>query len=83
MQTNPHGTAMPRARRTLSATLTALLVACLLSWAGSSPVSAAAGDGSVSDPHIVYVGRWDTGSGAAAVPAWTGASLQTASPGPR
>jgi lysophospholipase L1-like esterase len=79
MQTIPYGITVRRARRTLSAALTALLVACLLSWAGgSSPAAAAAGDGSVSDPNIVYVGRWDTSAGTAAVPAWTGAYLQTA-----
>ncbi|WP_234311816.1 GDSL-type esterase/lipase family protein [Streptomyces griseus] len=39
---------------------------------------AAPGDGSVSDPDIVYVGRWDTSAGTAAVPSWTGAYFQTA-----
>ncbi|MDN0198760.1 GDSL-type esterase/lipase family protein [Streptomyces sp. S.PNR 29] len=78
MQTTPHDAPSLRARRTLPAVLTAVLVACLLSLTGHSPARAAAGDGSVSDPNIVYVGRWDTGSGTAAVPGWTGAYLQTA-----
>lgn len=54
------------------------LVACLLSWAGSgSPTGAAPGDGSVSDPNIVYAGRWDTTSGTAATTHWSGAYPQT------
>ena len=74
MQTTPHH------RRTLSALLTTALVACLLSlsWAGAAPARAAAGDGSVTDPNIVYVGRWDTSSGTSAVPQWSGAYLRTA-----
>ncbi|KUM69866.1 GDSL-type esterase/lipase family protein [Streptomyces curacoi] len=79
MQITPHDLIAPRrARRGLPALLTAVLVACLLSWMGSSPAQAAPGDGSVSDPNIVYVGRWDTSSGTAAVPHWSGAYLQTA-----
>jgi lysophospholipase L1-like esterase len=77
MQTTPHETTVRRARRALPVRLTAVLVACLLSWAGGSPAQAAPGDGSVSDPNIAYVGRWDTSSGTAAVPGWTGAYLQT------
>ncbi|WP_033319745.1 GDSL-type esterase/lipase family protein [Streptomyces yerevanensis] len=79
MQTTPHPRALcRRARRALQAVLTVALVACLLSWAGSgSPAGAAPGDGSVSDPNIVYVGRWDTSSGTAATPHWSGAYLQT------
>ncbi|GGX00683.1 GDSL-type esterase/lipase family protein [Streptomyces lomondensis] len=73
MQTSPH----PSLRRALPALLTAVLLACLLSFKGGSPARAAAGDGSVSDPNITYVGRWDTSSGTAAVPQWTGAYLQT------
>ncbi|GHD28832.1 hypothetical protein GCM10010313_69990 [Streptomyces violarus] len=73
MQTSPH----PSPRRALPALLTAVLLACLLSWASGSPAQAAPGDGSVSDPNIAYVGRWDTSSGTAAVPNWTGAYLQT------
>ncbi|MFH9063199.1 GDSL-type esterase/lipase family protein [Streptomyces coeruleorubidus] len=73
MQTSPH----PSARRALPALLTTVLLACLLSLAGGSPARAAVGDGSVSDPNIAYVGRWDTSSGTAAVPNWTGAYLQT------
>ncbi|WP_086563966.1 GDSL-type esterase/lipase family protein [Streptomyces africanus] len=73
MQTSPH----PFPRRALPALLTAALLACLLSLAGGSPARAAAGDGSVSDPNIAYVGRWDTSSGTAAVPNWTGGYLQT------
>ncbi|MFK4188032.1 GDSL-type esterase/lipase family protein [Streptomyces sparsogenes] len=38
----------------------------------------ALGNGSVTDPNISYVGRWDVGSGTAAVPNWTGGYLQTA-----
>ncbi|TPQ23170.1 GDSL-type esterase/lipase family protein [Streptomyces sporangiiformans] len=78
MQTTPHWRAPHRhLRRALQAVLTAALVACLLSWTGGAPAHAAPGDGSVSDPNIVYVGRWDTGSGTAAVPGWTGAYLRT------
>ncbi|MFE9643442.1 GDSL-type esterase/lipase family protein [Streptomyces sp. NPDC006365] len=79
MQTTPHLRLLCRqARRALPALLTAALVACLLSWAGGgSPAQAAPGDGSVSDPNIVYVGRWDTSSGTAATPHWSGAYLQT------
>ncbi|WSQ13930.1 GDSL-type esterase/lipase family protein [Streptomyces sp. NBC_01231] len=77
MQTSPHDAPLRRARRVIPAVLTAVLVACLLSWAGGSPAQAALGDGSVSDPNIAYVGRWDTGSDTAAVPGWTGAYLQT------
>ncbi|MDQ0746775.1 lysophospholipase L1-like esterase [Streptomyces africanus] len=73
MQTSPH----PFPRRALPALLTAALLACLLSLAGGSPARAATGDGSVSDPNIAYVGRWDTSSGTAAVPNWTGGYLQT------
>ncbi|MER6711688.1 GDSL-type esterase/lipase family protein [Streptomyces sp. NPDC006129] len=73
MQTSP----LPSPRRVLPALLTAVLLACLLSWTGGSPAHAAAGDGSVSDPNITYVGRWDVSSGTAAVPHWTGAYVQT------
>ncbi|MEU1784603.1 GDSL-type esterase/lipase family protein [Streptomyces sparsogenes] len=38
----------------------------------------ALGNGSVTDPNISYVGRWDVSSGTAAVPNWTGGYLQTA-----
>lgn len=78
MPTTPHDVPLRHVRRTLPAVLTAVLLACLLSWAGGSPARAAPGDGSVSDPNIVYVGRWDTTSSTAAVPGWTGAYLQTA-----
>ncbi|MFF6804888.1 hypothetical protein [Streptomyces sp. NPDC012616] len=74
----PHATSLRRLARALPALVTAVLVACLLSWTGNSPAQAAPGDGSVSDPNIVYVGRWDTSAGTAAVPSWTGAYLQTA-----
>ncbi|MGO4424440.1 hydrolase, partial [Streptomyces sp. MCAF7] len=37
----------------------------------------ALGNGSVTDPNISYVGRWDVSSGTAAVPNWTGGYLQT------
>ncbi|WLW57357.1 GDSL-type esterase/lipase family protein [Streptomyces sp. YU58] len=77
MQITPHHLSSHHVRRTLPALLTVVLLACLLSLTGGSPARAAAGDGSVSDPNIVYVGRWDTGSGTAAVPGWTGAYLQT------
>ncbi|WP_338894457.1 GDSL-type esterase/lipase family protein [Streptomyces sp. TG1A-60] len=66
-----------RAGRGLAAALTAVLLACLLSLAGTTPAHAAPGDGSVSDPNIVYVGRWDTGSGTTAVANWTGGYVQT------
>ncbi|WP_030614128.1 GDSL-type esterase/lipase family protein [Streptomyces fulvoviolaceus] len=78
MPTTPHDVPLRHVRRTLPAVLTAVLLACLLSWAGGSPAQAAPADGSVSDPNIVYVGRWDTTSSTAAVPGWTGAYLQTA-----
>ncbi|MFJ8048291.1 hypothetical protein [Streptomyces luteogriseus] len=78
MQTTPHVTSLRRLARGLPALVTAVLVACLLSWTGSSPAQAAPGDGSASDPNIVYVGRWDTSAGTAAVLSWTGAYLQTA-----
>ncbi|MGW2378779.1 GDSL-type esterase/lipase family protein [Streptomyces sp. NPDC001658] len=77
MQITPHTPSSHHVRRTLPALLTVVLLACLLSLTGGSPARAAAGDGSVSDPNIVYVGRWDTGSGTTAVPGWTGAYLQT------
>jgi lysophospholipase L1-like esterase len=78
VQTTPHLRGpRHRARRALPAVLIATLVACLLSWTGGGSAHAAPGDGSVSDPNIVYVGRWDTASGTAAVPGWTGAYLQT------
>ncbi|MEW2399292.1 GDSL-type esterase/lipase family protein [Streptomyces sp. NPDC046862] len=81
MQTSPHQEfrpARPRpSGRGVAALLTAVLVACLLSLAGASRAHAAAGDGSVSDPNIAYVGRWDTGSGTTAVANWTGAYVQT------
>lgn len=73
MQISPHTSV----RRALPALVAAVLMACLLSWAGGSAAQAAPGDGSVSDPNIAYVGRWDTSSGSAAVPNWTGAYLQT------
>jgi lysophospholipase L1-like esterase len=46
--------------------------------AGAGAVPAAVGDGSPTDPNIVYVGRWDTTSSTLFVPSWTGAYLQTA-----
>ncbi|UUU26857.1 SGNH/GDSL hydrolase family protein [Streptomyces sp. DSM 40750] len=73
MQTSPH---ISR-RQGLAAVLTAVLVACLLSLTAVTPAHAAPGDGSVSDPNIAYVGRWDTGSGTTAVANWTGAYVQT------
>ncbi|MFD8380946.1 GDSL-type esterase/lipase family protein [Streptomyces sp. NPDC059679] len=42
------------------------------------PAATALGNGSVTDPNISYVGRWDVSSGTAAVPNWTGGYLQTA-----
>src|SRR5690242_16379689 len=38
---------------------------------------AATGDGTPSDPNIAFVGRWDTTSTTAYVPAWAGAYLTT------
>lgn len=73
MQTSPHRSG----RRGLAAVLTAVLVACLVSLAGITHAHAAPGDGSVSDPNIAYVGRWDTSSGTTAVANWTGAYVQT------
>jgi lysophospholipase L1-like esterase len=78
MSTAPHRTMARLPVRLLQALLAAVLAAALLSWAGHSQVHAAPGDGSVSDPNISYVGRWDTSSGTAAVPHWTGGYLQTA-----
>jgi lysophospholipase L1-like esterase len=67
------------ARGALKAVLVTVLAAALLPWvAGRSPASGVSGDGSVRDPNIVYVGRWDAGSGTAAVPNWAGSYLQTA-----
>ncbi|WP_319052595.1 SGNH/GDSL hydrolase family protein [Streptomyces europaeiscabiei] len=73
MQTSPHRSR----RRGLAAVLTAVLVACLVSLAGITHAHAAPGDGSVLDPNIAYVGRWDTSSGTTAVANWTGAYVQT------
>lgn len=72
MHTSPH-----RSARSLAAALTAVLLACLLSLTVAGRAHAAPGDGSVSDPNIAYVGRWDTGSGTTAVANWTGAYVQT------
>ncbi|MEV0640859.1 GDSL-type esterase/lipase family protein [Streptomyces sp. NPDC050619] len=82
MQTSPHPVRpRPSGTRTsgrgLAAVLTAVLVACLLSLTGIPRAHAAPGDGSVSDPNIAYVGRWDTSSGTTAVANWTGAYVQT------
>nr|WP_236056141.1 GDSL-type esterase/lipase family protein [Streptomyces sabulosicollis] len=44
----------------------------------STARAAALGNGSVTDPNIVYTGRWDLGSATAAIPNWTGGYLQTA-----
>ncbi|MEK8170954.1 hypothetical protein NKH77_19455 [Streptomyces sp. M19] len=46
--------------------------------AGAGAGAAVRGDGSVTDPNIAYVGRWDTSDPTAAVPNWTGAYLWTA-----
>lgn len=46
-------------------------------WPAITHAHAAPGDGSVSDPNIAYVGRWDTSSGTTAVANWTGAYVQT------
>ncbi|MBD9723986.1 GDSL-type esterase/lipase family protein [Streptomyces caniscabiei] len=73
MLTFPHRSG----RGGVAAVLTAVLLACLLSLAGATQAQAAPGDGSVSDPNIVYVGRWDTGSGTTAVANWTGAYVRT------
>ncbi|BBC30308.1 Aromatic ring-opening dioxygenase LigA [Streptomyces graminofaciens] len=78
MQTSPHPARSHASGRGLATALTAVLVACLLSLTGVTRANAAPGDGSVSDPHIAYVGRWDTSSGTTAVANWTGAYLQTA-----
>ncbi|MFJ6592326.1 GDSL-type esterase/lipase family protein [Streptomyces violaceusniger] len=45
---------------------------------GTTARAATLGNGSVTDPNIVYTGRWDLGSATAAVPNWTGGYLQTA-----
>nr|WP_223864557.1 GDSL-type esterase/lipase family protein [Streptomyces sp. 5-10] len=59
--------------------MTASLCALGLSLGVTSAARAAAlGNGSVTDPNIVYTGRWDLGSATAAVPNWTGGYLQTA-----
>ncbi|MBZ3905828.1 GDSL-type esterase/lipase family protein [Streptomyces griseiscabiei] len=76
MLTSPHRSGR-RGGRALAAVLTTALVVCLLSLAGVTRAHAAPGDGSVSDPNIVYVGRWDTGSGTTAVANWTGAYIRT------
>ncbi|MFJ9586171.1 GDSL-type esterase/lipase family protein [Streptomyces acidicola] len=81
MQTSPHQ-ARPRTPgrgplAVLTAVLTTVLIAGVLSLAGMTRAHAAPGDGSVSDPNIGYVGRWDTSSGSTAVANWTGAYVQT------
>ncbi|TMU90156.1 hydrolase [Streptomyces sp. DASNCL29] len=66
-------------RRLLALIMTASLCALGLSLGVTSTARAAAlGNGSVTDPNIVYTGRWDLGSAGAAVPNWTGGYLQTA-----
>ncbi|WP_243982667.1 GDSL-type esterase/lipase family protein [Streptomyces sp. NEAU-YJ-81] len=57
--------------------MTATLCALGLSL-GTTARAATLGNGSVTDPNIVYTGRWDLGSATAAVPNWTGGYLQTA-----
>ncbi|MFT9471443.1 GDSL-type esterase/lipase family protein [Streptomyces sp. 11-1-2] len=57
--------------------MTATLCALGLSL-GTAARAATPGNGSVTDPNIVYTGRWDLGSATAAVPNWTGGYLQTA-----
>ncbi|MEV6126321.1 GDSL-type esterase/lipase family protein [Streptomyces violaceusniger] len=57
--------------------MTASLCALGLSL-GTTARAATLGNGSVTDPNIVYTGRWDLGSATAAVPNWTGGYLQTA-----
>ena len=55
-----------------------LLVALVLAFAIGRPVAhAATGDGSPSDPNIVFTGRWDTGTSTAYTPYWAGAYLTT------
>ncbi|MBA6435197.1 hydrolase [Streptomyces sp. GMR22] len=66
-------------RRLFTLVMTASLCALGLSLGVTSTARAAAlGNGSVTDPNIVYTGRWDLGSATAAVPNWTGGYLQTA-----
>ncbi|WP_055548876.1 GDSL-type esterase/lipase family protein [Streptomyces sp. NBRC 110028] len=57
---------------------TLLLLGLSLSTAHAAAPTSALGNGSVTDPNIVYTGRWDLGSATAAVPNWTGGYLQTA-----
>ncbi|MBO3681057.1 hydrolase [Streptomyces sp. NEAU-YJ-81] len=64
-------------RRLLLVVMTATLCALGLSL-GTTARAATLGNGSVTDPNIVYTGRWDLGSATAAVPNWTGGYLQTA-----
>ncbi|ASQ97940.1 hydrolase [Streptomyces sp. 11-1-2] len=64
-------------RRLLLIVMTATLCALGLSL-GTAARAATPGNGSVTDPNIVYTGRWDLGSATAAVPNWTGGYLQTA-----
>ncbi|WFE57498.1 cellulose binding domain-containing protein [Micromonospora sp. WMMD712] len=52
----------------------AMLAATLL---GLPPARAATGDGSPTDPNIVFVGRWDRSNSTAYVPNWAGAYLRT------
>ncbi|GAA2304648.1 hypothetical protein SVIO_084370 [Streptomyces violaceusniger] len=66
-------------RRLFILVMIASLFALGLSLGVTSAARAAAlGNGSVTDPNIVYTGRWDLGSATAAVPNWTGGYLQTA-----
>jgi hypothetical protein len=54
-------------KRTVRATVIVAMVVAVLAEvaAAAPPVSATTGDGSVSDPNVRYVGRWDTSSGTA------------------
>jgi lysophospholipase L1-like esterase len=55
----------------------AMLAAALAQLVATAPVArAATGDGSVSDPNVRYVGRWDTSSGTA-VGNWAAPYIRT------
>ncbi|WP_433790677.1 GDSL-type esterase/lipase family protein [Actinoplanes sp. CA-252034] len=57
----------------------ALIVAAVVggALAATAPARAAAGDGTPGDPHIDFVGRWNTTNASAYVPYWAGAYLRT------
>ncbi len=64
-----------RLRRWTVAVLTLLVASVGL--IAVEPARAATGDGSPTDPNIVFTGRWNTANSAAYVPNWAGAYFTT------